>query len=50
MRRKGLKKTRAAHSFFSTPYNTSSRDIFHIKNNQLIILYISNPPLPQSAA
>ena len=41
MRRKALKKTRAAHSFFSTPNNASSLDIFHIKNNQLIILYLS---------
>ena len=36
---KALKNTCCA-LFFSTPNNTSSWDIFHIKNNQLIILFI----------
>ena len=39
MRRKALKNSWCA-LVFSTPNNASSWDIFHIKNNQLIIPYI----------
>ena len=39
MRRKALKNT-CCELVFSTAYNESSWDIFHIKNNQLIILYL----------
>ena len=36
----GVKKTSVQHNFFLTPYHASEWDIFHIKNNQLIILFI----------
>ena len=36
----GVEKTRAQREFFLTPYDASEWDIFHIKNNQLIILFI----------
>ena len=34
------KKTSAQHEFFSTSYDAFEWDIFHIKNNQVIILFI----------
>ena len=37
---KKKKKNSSSALVFSTPYNASSWDIFHIKNNQLIILYL----------
>ena len=37
----GVEKTSAQHEFFLTSYDISEWDIFHIKNNQLIILYWS---------
>ena len=36
----GVEKTSAQHEFFLTPYDVSEWDIFHIKNNQLIVLFI----------
>ena len=39
MRCQALKKQVRSKSFL-TPYNASERDIFYIKNNQLIILFI----------
>ena len=39
MRRDALKKRVRSTSFFM-PYDASERDIFHIKNNQSIILFI----------
>ena len=36
----GLKKRVRSTSFFLTHYDASEWDIFHLKNNQLIILFI----------
>ena len=38
----GVKKTRAAHSFFNAKQRILVR-YFYIKNNQFIILYIIEP-------
>ena len=36
----GVEKHECAAGVFLTPYDVSELDIFHIKNNQLIILFI----------